>query len=155
MSTQVYLNNLTPYNFSVGTTVNPPISEGDWEIMNGKASAGENTFLYWTNRDTGITSGVTFNFTSVLAQVPSNDQVVDLQVYLAGTSDWSDLSGGFGAEAGSASALNAAYKDTDYNSVYNVTWPQDQGWFTLSMQFVDTGGTGGDNVQYTLGYNAG
>jgi hypothetical protein len=162
MSTQVYFLNNTPFNFNVSTGVNPPISQGDWENMSGSAPAGQNTFLYWTYRGQGITDNVLFDFNSYVTHTSgAQAQVVDLQMQLSGTSVWSTMAAGFKGEAGSSAAFDSPwYPDPgppgNGYPAQNVTWPQDNGWYTLSMTFpLHTSATNPtDNVQYVLNYAA-
>ena len=157
MSTQVYLQNNTPYTFYCGTKVEPSISSGDWTVMNGQAAPNANTFLFWTNRDVGITPDTTFTFNTPLQHKDgAQAEVVDLQLQLVGTTTWSNMAAGFKGEAGSTSSFDSPwYSDIVNGSAYSVSWPQDNGWYSLTMQFVNHSSGGGDNVQYTLNYNAG
>jgi hypothetical protein len=162
MSTQVYLQNNTAFDFDVSTTVSPAISSGDWTVMSGSAPAGANTFLYWTYRGQGITSGVTFTFNSNVTHGSGAEAaLVDLQMKLVGNTTWSSLAAGFKGEAGSSSAFDSPwYPDpgppgTGYPA-QNITWPQDNGWYTLSLTFPSHSSATNptDNVQYVLNYAA-
>src|SRR6185295_2768316 len=98
----------------------------------------------------------TFTFNTPLAHNGSaGAQVVDLQLQLVGTTTWSNMAAGFKEEAGSTSSFDSPwYSDVVDGSAYSVSWPQDNGWYSLTMQFINHSSGGGDNVQYTLTYKA-
>jgi len=154
MTTSVYLQNNTPYTFTLSTTVNPPISAGDWSGSSAAtvAPAGQNTQMFWTDRDTGITSGVTFVFNSMLAQ-KSGEAIVDMQTQVQGTTVWSVLAAGFRNEAGSSSSFDSPWYPDQTGNAWTVTWPQDKGYYSLTLNFISS--AGGDDAQFTLSYSVG
>jgi phospholipase C len=91
MSSNVYVDNDLSSDLSATTQISPALSSDYWSDPTGSTdlpSGGEQTELYWIDRDEGITDGDTWVVTST---VTVGGSTVLLQVQLVGTFLGSDM----------------------------------------------------------------
>ena len=124
MPSTIYLSNSLSVALSAATQIAPALSGRYWSEPSGAievASGGDQTSLYWIDRDEGISDHETWTLTTTLTV---GDSVVLLQVQLLGTLTGSDI--GMQIVAGDSNtgwqAANAQLKFTGADgNVYRIT----------------------------------
>jgi sphingomyelin phosphodiesterase len=139
MATVIYVQNNTPYNFDVSwVREGAPLAASKWKKGSSRVTFGRKAKVLEFNRDSGITNGKRFYFTTRLARSGS---VLSLRQQLKGkmigSTMWQALSG-----PGFSHAWQSDRK------IRSATWNMPDGRVGVNYRAYFTGGD--DDIEYVL-----
>ncbi len=144
MSTRIYVQNNTPFGFDVSwERSGAPLKADCWKRGTATVKGGRKAKMLEFNRDTGITNGKLFYFTTTLS---GDDSQLELQQKLKGTTIgstlWQSVKG--------PDFSNSWYSD---RATHTATWKSANRKIGVRYSAYYTGGF--DDVEYVLHYTYG